>query len=135
MSSCPPVKDLVEAIENDDFSADLLDHAELCGACSSILSSLRDESEGLTISVGSLWVKERISCPHQDILLAFVNGALSAEEQEYLEFHLNVVDCPSCQSAVEEIKDLVDRKAPERLKRAMDESMRRSAAFLDKKRD
>ena len=133
--ACPPVKRLVDAVENDDFPTDLVDHVESCDACSDILRTLRDESESLTISVGSLWVKERISCPHPDILLAHLSGDLSAEEADYIEFHLSVVDCPRCQSEATRLQDILDHSPPERLEQAFDEAMRRSTAFLDQFRE
>lgn len=128
MPTCPPVKAFIDAVERDQLSPDLEDHVSLCEACASILASLREETEGLTISVGDLWVRERISCPHRDILLAYVDRSLGELEMDYLKFHLEVVDCPSCQSEVEELSSTEGRGA--RLDRAMDEAMRRSAAVI-----
>ncbi len=129
MTNCPPVKALVEAVERDDLGHDLVDHLEVCKACASILTSLREESEGLTISVGDLWVRERISCPHRDILSSWVDRSLGELEQDYIRFHLEIVDCPACQSEVEELTDPAAR-GDKRLDRALDEAMRRSAAVL-----
>jgi len=128
--SCPAVKDIVNAIEDSEIPRELQVHLESCGACAGILATLRDESEGLTICVGSLWVRERITCPHSDILLAYGNGGLDAEERDYVSFHLGIVDCPHCQAELSRLQDLVDQEAPRRLKSALDESMRRSAAAL-----
>ena len=128
MPSCPPVKALVDAVERDDLRPDIEDHVGLCEACASILASLREESEGLTISVGDLWVRERISCPHRDILMAFVQKSLGQLEMDFIRFHLETVECPSCQAEVEEISD--PSRADPRIERAMDEAMRRSAAMI-----
>ena len=129
---CPPVKEIVRAVETDDMPSDLDVHLESCEACHGILVSLREESEGLTISVGALWVADRISCPHDDILLSFVNGGLGPAEADYITFHLETVGCPHCQAKVAEIEDrLARRDDSERIQRAMDDSMRRSAVFLD----
>lgn len=129
--SCPPVKEIVAAVEGDEISESLYQHTLECGACAGILATLRDESEGLTICVGSLWVRERITCPHTDLLLAYGNGGLDEDEREYIAFHLDTVDCPHCQAEVARLQDLVDQQAPRRLKKALDDSMRRSAVFLD----
>lgn len=132
---CPPVKELVRAVENDEIPDDLEVHLEACDACRGIVVSLREESEGLTISVGALWVADRISCPHEDILLSYVKGGLSTEEADYIAFHLEVVGCPHCQAAVAQIEDRLERRDDsDRIQRAMDDSMRRSAVFLDRDR-
>ncbi|MCB9832971.1 MAG: hypothetical protein H6807_10880 [Planctomycetes bacterium] len=123
------MKSLVAAVERDDLDVELADHVELCEACASILASLREESEGLTISVGDLWVRERISCPHRDILSAYLERGLGELEMDYIRFHLEVVDCPFCQAELGELEDPDARRA-ERLARVMDDSLRRSAAVI-----
>ncbi len=129
---CPPVKEIVQAVETGEAAPDLDDHIVVCEACAGILTALREESEGLTISVGALWVTECISCPHEDILLSFVNGGLGRSEADYITFHLETVGCPHCQAAIAQIEDrLARRDDTDRIKRAMDDSMRRSAVFLD----
>lgn len=129
---CPPVKEIVRAVESDQMPFDLEAHLEACEACHGILVALREESEGLTISVGALWVADRISCPHDDILLSFVNGGLGPSESDYISFHLETVGCPHCQASITQIEDrLARRDDTDRLQRAMDDSMRRSAVYLD----
>ncbi len=134
MSSCPPARQLVEAVESETMSPELDDHIELCSACRAMLSSLREESEGLTISVGDLWVKERISCPHRDILLSYVNEALTPAEMDFITFHLNVVECPYCQADTTELADLLSQESARNLEDSVDRSLRRSAAVLSENR-
>ncbi len=134
MSNCPPARDLVDAVESGTMSPGLDDHIELCSACRSMLSSLREESEGLTISVGDLWVKERISCPHRDILLAFVNKSLSKQEMDYIDFHLNQIACPYCQAEATELEDLMSKESAKNLEDSLERSLRRSAAVLAEER-
>ena len=133
---CPPVRQLVEAVESDDIGGELLLHLGNCMACSDVVSALRQETEGLSISVGALWIHERITCPHDDILLAHLNGGLDAEESDFIRFHLEVVECPRCMSRSEELRAGMDSSArPRDLDRALDESMARSAAFRDRLRE
>ncbi|MCA9321108.1 MAG: hypothetical protein KDB53_10250 [Planctomycetes bacterium] len=131
MDSCPPVKDIVDAVEAVDMPLDLHEHIEACGACSGILATLRDETEGLTICVGSLWVRERITCPHSDILLSWVNGVLDPAESDYIAFHLETVDCPHCQAEVARLQAVVEQDSTKRVQQARDDSLRRSAVFID----
>ena len=134
MSICPPVRDLVQAVESDTMPAELDDHIELCSACRSMLSSLREEAEGLTISVADLWVRERLSCPHRDILLAWVNNSLNAEEMDYITFHLEVIECPYCQAETTELASLMNEESRKKVEDSLDRSLRRSAAVLDRNR-
>ena len=134
MSNCPPASKLVDAVESGVMDPELDDHIELCTACRSMVTSLREESEGLTISVGDLWVKERISCPHRDILLAYVNKSLSGEEMDYIEFHLETVECPYCQADVMEVTELMNQESSKQLEDALEKSLRRSAADLANQR-
>lgn len=129
--ACPSVKEIIAGVEQGALTATLEDHLEACDACRAIYRGLRDETEGLTISIGSLWIRERISCPHDDILLSFVNGTLDEEESRFIDFHVGEVACPYCQAAVSEFQALVDREAPKRLKSAMEKSLRSSATFFD----
>jgi hypothetical protein len=135
---CPPVRELVTAVETDDFGEALGLHLGNCMACSDVVSALRQETEGLSISVGALWIREGITCPHDDILLAFTNGGLDAEESDFIRFHLETVECPRCMSRSEELAAGMDSKStskPRDLNRALDESMARSAAFRDELRE
>lgn len=131
MPNCPPVAELAELLGHAEATAEMARHLESCGACSGILASMREESQGVSFTVAALWVKERISCPHSDILLAQINGALSQDEKDYIDFHVNLVECPHCQAEIERLRELVRERAPRRLDRALDESMRKSAVFLE----
>lgn len=133
---CPPVRELVEAIESDAMSDALQLHLGNCVACSDVVSALKQETEGLSISVGALWIREGITCPHDDILLAHLNRGLDHEESDFIRFHLETVECPRCMSRVEELLANMDSAArPKDLGRALDDSMARSAAFRDQLRE
>lgn len=127
---CPTVKSLLDAVEKGHFDRDLEVHLGECQACSSVVSALRDETEGLTISVGALWLRERISCPHPDILTAFADQALDEEEADFIRFHLETVECPHCSSNLASIESSLAGESPERIDKARDAAMQRSAAFL-----
>jgi hypothetical protein len=61
----------------------------------------RDEALGFTVS--SVWRQERVSCPHPDVLRAWMTGSLEAGATEFLDFHLKESRCPYCAAAVEEM--------------------------------
>ena len=55
-------------------------------------------------TVASILREQRVSCPHPDILRAFLEGGLPEEAADYLRFHLEEVRCPWCTVALQEMK-------------------------------
>ena len=55
-------------------------------------------------NVAAIWREQRVSCPHPDILRAFLEGGLAEEAAGYLRFHLEEVRCPWCTVALQEMK-------------------------------
>ncbi len=49
-------------------------------------------------SVGEVWRRERLSCPTRSELGSFLLGALSAEQEDYIDFHLKTVGCRYCEA-------------------------------------
>lgn len=127
---CPSVRTLADAVAAGAFAPEVERHLGDCRACSGVVSSLREETEGLSFSVGQLWMQERISCPHPDILLAHASGGLDPEEAEFIDFHLHTVECPGCQSRAEQISDALKDLPPARLEAALEESKRRTRSFF-----
>jgi hypothetical protein len=127
---CPPIKELVSAMERGNLPQSLQDHVAGCTPCGELVSSLRDESEGLTISIADLWVHERISCPHPDIMLGYATGSLDPEQASYVDFHLNVIGCPRCQSHEAQAAEALNRRGPAQLDDARRKSLSQTATFL-----
>jgi hypothetical protein len=49
-------------------------------------------------SLGAIWRRERISCPTREQVGSFLLGALDDGWQDYIAFHLDIVECPYCQA-------------------------------------
>ena len=58
----------------------------------------------LMFTVATVWREERVSCPHPDILKAFLAGALEQEAADFVTFHLDESQCPYCQAVVEDLR-------------------------------
>jgi len=54
-------------------------------------------------TVASTWRAERVSCPHPDLLRAFLEGSLEEGPAGFLRFHLERAACPWCTAAAEAI--------------------------------
>lgn len=58
----------------------------------------------LDFTVRAVWSEERVSCPHPNVLRAFLDDALPEGAQAFLRFHLQESQCPYCNAAVEEMQ-------------------------------
>ena len=70
----------------------------------------RNPDEILTFTVGTVWREERVSCPHPDVLRAYVTASLEEGAMQFLKFHLEECECPYCNAALEDIR-LSDEEA------------------------
>ncbi len=68
------------------------------------------DPEQLSLDVATVWRYERVSCPHPDILKAYLAGGLDDGAAGFLEFHLGESRCPYCNATVEDLK-LCDEEA------------------------
>ncbi len=61
---------------------------------------------GLTRTLGPLWHHARLSCPSRQQLGSYLLAALDPEQAAYVQFHLEIVECPFCQANLADLKDL-----------------------------
>jgi hypothetical protein len=99
---CPELKDLAHHVETGDGAADLVSHLKSCDACQEARENLEDEAVSLQISISELWFREQISCPGGAAIEQFAAGTLEADEKAYVAFHLNTLECPTCQARLGE---------------------------------
>lgn len=62
------------------------------------------EDEELTLEVAVVWREERVSCPHPDVLRAFLAAGLDEDAAGFVAFHLQESQCPYCNATAEEIR-------------------------------
>jgi hypothetical protein len=55
-------------------------------------------------SLGEIWRRHRLSCPTRQQLGSHLLGAISAEWQNYIVFHLETVGCRYCQANLADLK-------------------------------
>lgn len=61
--------------------------------------------ELLAFTVATVWRSERVSCPHPDLLRAYLDGGLPAEAAEFVAFHLDESACPYCNATLDEVRE------------------------------
>ena len=69
------------------------------------LSQVRDERDRGEHSLGAVWRRERLSCPTREQLSGYLHEVLDADHQAYIEFHLQMVGCSSCQANLDDLKE------------------------------
>ena len=90
-----------------------------------------DQSDdGLAFTVATVWREERVSCPHPQVLQAFLSDALPSGAKEFLDFHLTESQCPFCNSVVDEMRESERQAANTRLESLKERLLRSTAAEL-----
>ena len=95
-----------------------LDEALAADQMTEIESSLRDDDQlvGQVVevisrrdagihSLGEIWRRHRISCPSREDLGSFLLEVLPADQQSFVQFHLETVGCRFCQANLDDLKE------------------------------
>jgi len=81
----------------------LRDSAELRGRLEDVR---HDRADGQLHSLGAIWHRTRLTCPSRQQLGSFLLEALDPDLASYLQFHLEVVECPFCQANLADLEAL-----------------------------
>lgn len=76
-----------------------------------LLARRRDSGGG---SVGEVWRRNRLSCPSRRELGNFVLGILEPGLNDYISFHLQIVECRLCQANLDDMQSVLDDSADAR---------------------
>jgi hypothetical protein len=111
MKECPELRDIAHFVETGEGSPDMVAHLDRCDACQEARENFEDEAMSLQISISELWFREQISCPDGASLERFRAKALGPEERAYVEFHLETLECGTCQARLGEAEVAHSEKA------------------------
>ena len=64
----------------------------------------QNRSEAGLHSLGAIWRRSRLTCPSRQQLGSLLLDALDPELAAYLNFHIDVVQCPYCQANLADLK-------------------------------
>jgi hypothetical protein len=112
---------LDEALEPDqmtEIETSLRDDDQLMNQVAEVLS--RRESGIHTL--GEIWRKHQISCPSREDLGSYLLNVLSSDQQLYIQFHLETINCRFCQANLDDLKE-------QQLGNKEDQSARRKRYF------
>ena len=85
-------------------------------------------------SLGAVWRRERLTCPSREQLGSYLLQVLEDEQQDYIEFHLQVIGCPYCVANLADLQALQQESAPNARERRR-RFFQSSAGFLHVGRD
>jgi hypothetical protein len=81
------------------------------GPLKDLLRQVMQERDRGDHSLGSVWRRERLTCPGRDRLRTYLLGALDEGEEGYIRFHLDAVACPFCLANLHDIEAEAKRQA------------------------
>jgi hypothetical protein len=55
-------------------------------------------------TLGAIWHRARLTCPSRQQLGSFLLDALDPDLAAYLQFHIDVVECPFCRANLDDLK-------------------------------
>src|SRR5690242_4855621 len=64
-------------------------------------------------SLGAVWRRERLTCSTREQLGSYLLQVLDDGEQDYFDFHLNVIGCPYCVANLADLQALQQEPAPQ----------------------
>jgi len=64
-------------------------------------------------SLGAIWRRDRLTCPTREQLGNYLLQVLEDVEQDYLQFHLEVVECPYCVANLADLQAAQQEPAPQ----------------------
>ena len=68
------------------------------------LSRLQARRESGLHSLGDIWRRHRTSCPTREQLGSYLLGAVTAELEDYIRFHIETVGCRFCAANLEDLQ-------------------------------
>ena len=86
----------------------------------------------LAFTVATVWREERVSCPHPDIVTAFIAGGLDPDAGEFVRFHLEESQCPFCNSVRDDLAANEERQAKVDLEGMRERLLRSTVVALRK---
>lgn len=69
-----------------------------------------DQIDPAVHSVGMAWIAGRLTCPARSEWTQHFNGLLEKSRSAYLQFHLDVVECPFCHANATDLRQRQSRR-------------------------
>ncbi len=93
------------------------------------LASILARRDAGVHSLGEIWRRERLTCPHREQLGSYLLGVLAKDHAEYIRFHLEVVSCRYCTANLADLQSQV-KSADEEIVTRRRKYFQSSAGYL-----
>jgi hypothetical protein len=80
-------------------------------------------------SLGAVWRRERLTCPTREQLGSYLLQVLDDGQQDYIAFHLQVIECPFCVANLADLQAL-QQEAPPQTRERRRRFFQSSAGYL-----
>ncbi len=108
----------------------LRDQEELAGRLSNVIGR-RDAG---VHSLGEIWRRHRLSCPHREELGSYLLGVVDKNLSNYVQFHLETVGCRYCTANLEDLRARQEQGDVQEAEGRHQKYFHSSAGYLVKKR-
>ena len=68
------------------------------------LTAINGQRDAGVHTLGGIWRRHRLSCPSRNDLGSYLLQVLSADEADYVRFHIESVGCRKCAASVEDLQ-------------------------------
>ncbi len=83
-------------------------------------------------SVGEIWRRRRLSCPNREQLGSYLLGVLPAGAADYVQFHVETIECRYCAASLEDLRSQQAIAAREQAEQRTRRYFQSSAGYLHK---
>ncbi len=97
------------------------------------LTSINGRRDAGVHSLGEIWRRHRLSCPSREQLGSYLLGVLPRDISDYVEFHLETIDCRYCEASINDLKSLQSAAETEGAQRRRQKYFQSSVGHLRKK--
>jgi len=81
-------------------------------------------------SLGEIWRRHRLSCPPREQLGSFLLGVLPADAADYIQFHLETIECRCCAASIEDLRAQQSAAEGEHVQQRRQRYFQSSAGYL-----
>jgi hypothetical protein len=122
---------LDEALRPDEMAA-IEQELRASEELSKRLAAINGRRDAGVHTLGEIWRRHRISCPTREQLGSLLLGALTAEDEDYIRFHVEKVGCRFCRANLDDMKRQQQEAADAAVSRRS-KYFQSSAGYLRKK--
>lgn len=97
----------------------------------SMLNLVRQEMDSGEHSIGAIWRRRQLTCCSRDQLGAYLLGAMTPEQEQYIRFHLEVVGCQFCRANLDDLKEM-QAEPVEQVRQRQQRILDSSIAYMSK---